>query len=122
MDTTVCESVRMLSLAGADIVCFPIMGDLRASRWSPGPPQLDEDRWKAIMRTRAIDNQLTMVIARNNVTGSSIIDRSGEILAYNDGQEEAIFATLPADDGYRLWNGYVERPRIYLYNARGVRS
>ncbi len=105
MDTTVCESMRMLALGGARIVCFPIMGDLRASRWSPGPPIFNEDRWKAIMRTRAIDNQVCMVVARNNVQGSCIIDRKGDILAWNSGDQEMIFATVPAEDGYRVWNG-----------------
>ena len=65
MDTTVSESARMLGLQGADFLCFPIMGDLRADRWSPGAPVFNEDRWKAIMRTRAMDNQLCMVVARN---------------------------------------------------------
>ena len=121
MDTTVCESARMLALGGADIVCFPIMGDLRADRWSPGSPIYDEGRWKAIMRTRAIDNQVCMAVARNNVKGSCIIDRKGDILAWNEGDREVITATLPAEDGYRLWNGgdfkevtfMLRRPGLY---------
>ena len=121
MDTTVCESARMLALGGADIVCFPIMGDLRADRWSPGSPIYDEGRWKAIMRTRAIDNQVCMVVARNNVKGSCIIDRKGDILAWNEGDREVITATLPTEDGYRLWNGgdfkevtfMLRRPKLY---------
>ncbi len=121
MDTTVCESARMLALGGAGIVCFPIMGDLRADRWSPGPPIYDEGRWKAIMRTRAIDNQVCMVVARNNVKGSCIINRKGDILAWNEGDREVITATLPAEDGYRLWNGgdfkevtfMLRRPDLY---------
>jgi len=121
MDTTVCESARMLALGGADIVCFPIMGDLRADRWSPGPPIYDEGRWKAIMRTRAIDNQVCMVVARNSVKGSCIINRKGDILAWNEGDREIITATLPAEDGYRDWNGgdfkevtfMLRRPELY---------
>lgn len=121
MDTTVCESVRMLALGGADIVCFPIMGDLRADRWSAGSPIYDEGRWRAIMRTRAIDNQVCMVVARNNVKGSCIINRKGDILAWNEGDREVITATLPADDGYRIWNGgdfkevtfMLRRPGLY---------
>ena len=121
MDTTVCESARMLALGGAGIVCFPIMGDLRADRWSPGPPIYDEGRWKAIMRTRAIDNQVCMVVARNNVKGSCIINRKGDILAWNEGDREVITATLPAEDGYRIWNGgdfkevtfMLRRPDLY---------
>ena len=49
MDTTVCESARMYGLQKADFICFPIMGDLRADRWTPGSPVFNEDRWKAIM-------------------------------------------------------------------------
>ncbi len=121
MDTTVCESARMLALGGAEIVCFPIMGDLRADRWSPGSPIYDEGRWKAIMRTRAIDNQVCMVVARNNVKGSCIIDRKGDIWAWNEGDREVITATLPAEDGYRTWTGgdfkevtfMLRRPRLY---------
>jgi predicted amidohydrolase len=114
MDTSVSESARMLGLGGVDIVCFPIMGDMRASRWTPGPPAFDESRWKAIMRTRAIDNQACMAVARNNVQGSCIIDRSGKIMAWNDGTRDMIFATLPAEDGYRLWNGGDFREVIFL--------
>ena len=120
MDTTVCESARMLALGGADIVCFPIMGDLRADRWSPGPPIYDESRWKAIMRTRAIDNQVCMVVARNNVTGSCIIDRKGDILAWNDGDREVITATLPAEDGYRVWNGGDFKEVTFLLRRPGL--
>ena len=114
MDTTVSESARMLGLGGADIICMPIMGDLRADRFSPGAPIFNEGRWKAIMRTRAIDNQLTMVVARNNVQGSCIIDRKGNILAWNEGDQEFTTATLPAEDGYRLWNGGDFREVTYL--------
>jgi predicted amidohydrolase len=123
MDTTVCESARMLALNGAEFICFPIMGDLRADRFSAGPPVYNEDRWKAIMRTRAIDNQLCMVVARNDAQGSCIIDRKGEILAWNEGDREVIEATLPADDGYRVWNGgdfrevTFELRRPHLYGA-----
>ena len=73
------------------------------------------------MRTRAIDNQVCMVIARNNVQGSCIIDRKGDLLAWNEGDREMIFATLPGEDGYRLWNGgdfrevtfLLRRPHLY---------
>jgi len=77
------------------------------------------------MRTRAIDNQVTMVVARNNVKGSCIIDRKGDILAWNEGDRDVITATLPADDGYRTWTGgdfrevtfTLRRPHLYkLYS------
>lgn len=121
MDTTVCESARMLALNGADFICFPVMGDLRADRWSAGGPIFSEDRWKAIMRTRAIDNQVCMVIARNEALGSCIINRKGDILAWNEGDQEVIDATLPANDGFMTWDGgdfrettfMLRRPHIY---------
>jgi len=121
MDTTVCESARMLALNGADFICFPIMGDLRADRFSIGQPIFNESRWKAIMRTRAIDNQVCMVIARNDVQGSCIIDRKGDLLAWNEGDQEFTFATVPMEDGYRVWGGgdfrevtfMLRRPHLY---------
>ena len=121
MDTTVCESARMMALHGAGIICMPIMGDLRASRWTPGPSSFDESSWQAIMRTRAIDNQVCMVVARNAALGSCIINRKGDILAWNDGSQEVITAMLPAEDGFRLWNGgdfrevtfLLRRPQLY---------
>ena len=65
MDSSAAESSRSIGLAGADFLLLPIMGDHRASRWSKGSPLFNEGRWKAIMRTRALDNQLCMVVARN---------------------------------------------------------
>jgi len=128
MDTTVSESARMLGLQGADFICFPIMGDLRADRWTPGTPVFNEDRWKAVMRTRALDNQTCMVVARNDVAGACIIDRKGDILAWNEGDQEIIEATLPAADGYRSWDGgdfreitfLLRRPQLYrAYSDEG---
>ncbi len=121
MDTMLSESSRMLALGGADIICMPIMGDLRADRFSPGQPIFNESRWKAIMRTRALDNQVCMVVARNDVQGSCIIDRKGDILAWNEGDREFLCATLPADDGRRVSDGsdlrevtfLLRRPHLY---------
>ncbi len=114
MDTTVSESARMLGLNGADFICFPIMGDLRADRFSAGTPLFQEDRWKAIMRTRALDNQVGMVVARNEAQGSCIINRKGDILAWNEGDDEVIEATLPPDEGYRVWDGTDFREVTYM--------
>ena len=128
MDTTVCESARMTALSGAEFICFPIMGDLRADRFSPGQPVFNESRWKAIMRTRAIDNQVCMVIARNDVQGSCIIDRKGDILAWNEGYQEFTTATVARDDGYLDWLAgdfreityMLRRPHLYgLYADEG---
>jgi predicted amidohydrolase len=96
------------------------MGDHRADRWSQGPPVFNESRWQAIMRTRALDTQLTFVVARNEGQGSCIVDRKGEFLAYNDGTEEIICATVQTDS-FRTWNGgdfrginwMQRRPHVY---------
>jgi hypothetical protein len=73
------------------------------------------------MRTRAMDNQLAMVVARNCSVASCIIDRSGTVLAYNDGTSDIVAADVQRDDGYRKWNGgcfrevnwQQRRPHIY---------
>ena len=121
MDSSAAEAPRMVGLNGADFLVMPIMGDLRASRFSPGSPLFNESRWLAIMRTRALDNQLCMVVARNNAHGSCIIDRKGEVLAWNEGDCDSIHADVTTADGYRTWHGgcfrgvtWVQRrPHIY---------
>ena len=73
------------------------------------------------MRTRALDGQFTLVAARNEGQGSCIVDRRGDFLAYNDGTQEIITACVPAEDGYRTWNGgdfrginwMQRRPHVY---------
>ncbi len=105
MDSSAAESSRMVGLNGADWLLLPIMGDHRADRWSAGNPIYSESRWLAIMRTRAMDNQLTMVVARNTSHGSCVIDRKGEVLAWNEGDRDHIVAEVVRDDGYRTWNG-----------------
>jgi predicted amidohydrolase len=123
MDSSASESARMIGLHGADFLVLPIMGDHRASLWHPGSPQLDEDRWQCIQRTRALDNQLCMVIARNMGRGSCIIDRSGDVLAYNDGSQDFVVADVEMEDGFRKWNGGCFRQvnwrqrRPHLYSA-----
>lgn len=120
MDSMLSESARMLALNGADFICLPIMGDLRGDRLTPGPPIFNEDRWKAIMRTRALDNQVCLIVARNEGHGSCIINRRGEIVAWNEGDRSIIEATLPPDT-VRYWDGgdvrettfLLRRPRLY---------
>lgn len=121
MDSSATESSRMVGLNGGDWLLLPIMGDHRADRWTPGNPIFSEDRWLAIQRTHAIDNQLTMVIARNTTQGSCVIDRKGDLLAWNEGDQDHIVATVPVADGYRTWNGgcfqdvnwMQRRPHVY---------
>ncbi|MBT7165742.1 MAG: carbon-nitrogen hydrolase family protein, partial [Victivallales bacterium] len=121
MDSSATESSRMVGLNGADFLVLPIMGDHRASVWRRGNPKLDEERWRSIMRVRAMDNQFCMVVARNNCTASCIIDRSGEFLAYNDGTADFVIADVPLGANFRKWNGGCfrqvnwrqRRPHIY---------
>lgn len=105
MDSSAAESSRMVGLNGADFLLLPIMGDHRADRWSPGHPIYNMERWTAIMRVRAMDNQLCMVVARNEAQGSCVIDRKGDVLAWNEGERDFITATVNQNDGYRMWNG-----------------
>ena len=99
MDSSAAESSRMVGLNGADFLLLPIMGDHRA--WHPEDHVWDPERFKAIMRTRAMDNQLCMVVAVNATAGSCIIDRVGQILAWNDGDRDSIQATVTLADGFR---------------------
>ncbi len=121
MDTTLCESARLAALNGAEFICFPIMGDLRADSFRMGRFIFNESRWRAIMRTRAIDNQVCMVVARNNVQGSCIIDPKGDILAWNEGDQDIIQATVALDVGHCVVDGsnlrettfMLRRPHLY---------
>ncbi len=121
MDSSAAESARGVALNGADFLVLPIMGDHRADRWSVGRPYFSESRWQAIMRTHAMDNQLCMVVARNEAHGSCVVDRKGEILAWNEGTVDHIIATVNLDDGYRTFidGGFEEvnwiqrRPHLY---------
>ena len=99
MDSSVTESSRMVGLNGADFLLLPIMGDHRA--WQPGLRIFDPDRFRGIMQTRAMDNQVCMVVAVNRTEGSCIIDRLGNVLAWNHGDKEFILAKINVSDGYR---------------------
>lgn len=123
MDSSAAESARMVGLNGADFLLLPIMGDHRADRWSPGSPIFSEERWKAIMRTHAMDNQVCMAVARNTCQGSCVVDRKGDILAWNEGDRDFITATVDLEDGYLTWNSgcfrsvnWMQR-RPHLYGA-----
>lgn len=121
MDSMVPESARMVGLNGADFLLLPIMGDFRADRWDLGPPVFNEDRWRTIMRAQALDNQFSLVVARNRSIGSCIVSRKGEFLAWNNGDQPFITAAVPREHAYRSWNGscfrdsawQVRRPHLY---------
>jgi len=82
MDSSALESARVPARMGAEILCLPIMGDHRAQRyWDGLDSDFEMDRWLAIQRTRAMDNQLWMVISRNNGNGTGIFAPDGNVLA-----------------------------------------
>lgn len=82
MDSSALESARVPARLGAEILCLPIMGDHRAQRyWTGMDTDFEMDRWLAIQRTRAMDNQLWMVISRNNGNGTGIFGPDGNVLA-----------------------------------------
>ncbi len=99
MDSSAAESSRMIGLNGADFLLLPIMGDHRA--WHPEDHTWDPERFRGIMQTRALDNQLCMVVAVNRAEGSCIIDRTGHVLAWNDGSEPFVTAEVNLVDGFR---------------------
>ena len=119
MDSSAAESSRMIGLNGADFLLLPIMGDHRA--WHPENHVWDPERFKGIMMTRAVDNQLCMVVAVNRAQGSCIIDRTGHVLAWNDGDRPYVSATVNLSDGfrpsnkgcYRSTNWMQRRPHVY---------
>ncbi len=114
MDSSNAEASRMLGLNGAEIMLLPIMGDHRADRFTRGTPVFHEERWKAIMRTRSLDNQFITAVARNEAQGSCVIDAKGEILAWNDGTEDIVSAEVELDPDHRKWNGGSQRDIVWL--------
>jgi predicted amidohydrolase len=121
MDSMAPESARIAALKGADFLLLSIMGDFRADRWDMGPPVFHEDRWRTIMRSQALDNQFSLVVARNRAIGSCIVTPQGEFLAWNNGDQPFITADVPREDTFRSWNGssfrdstwMVRRPQLY---------
>jgi predicted amidohydrolase len=119
MDTSAAESSRLVGLGGADFLLMPIMGDFRAH--DPEDHSFDADRFRGIMQTRAMDNQLCMVVSVNQGEGSCIIDRMGNVLAWNDGEKEMIQAEVLLDDGFHPGNRgcarevtwMLRRPHVY---------
>lgn len=120
MDSSVAESSRMIGLQGADFLILPIMGDLRGNSNINGKWEFDPDKWKAIMRVRAMDQKLCMIVARNRSEGSCIINAKGDMLAWNDGDQDFISAEVQIRDFYKLrgfcqtrLNLYQRRPHLY---------
>ncbi len=104
-DSSLLDSSRVPALKGAEIILLSIMGDHRAVGWRRTPSAWDPDRWKVIMRARAIENHMWMVVARNNSEGSCIVAPSGEILAWNSGGQSVIWADCEISEKLRTYRG-----------------
>lgn len=99
------EVTRVASLLGADLIMIPIEGDSRANRAGIGPSQLDGERWRAILRTRAMDNNCVLAVARNAAEGSCIVNSDGTVLAYNEGSSDFVTAQVVIGEPGRARNG-----------------
>ena len=97
MDSSAAETCRILAQRGAEVMLMPIMGDFRATRWVHGAGEFDTERWKLVQRTHAFDNHLYVVACRNANFGSAITAPWGEIIAYNDGDRDLIWADVELD-------------------------
>ena len=104
MDSSVAESARVPAMQGAEILCMPIMGDQRAvTGWTGGPSDFDIDRWRAIQSVRAMDNQLHMVVSRNNGLGTCIVSPTGEVLDMLQGRRRIAYADVDLSARPRTW-------------------
>ena len=97
MDSSAAETCRILAQRGAEIMLMPIMGDFRATRWVHGASEFDTERWRLVQRAHAFDNHLYVVACRNANFGSAITAPWGEIIAYNDGDRDLIWADVELD-------------------------
>jgi len=121
MDSAAAETFRVLAQGGAEVVLMPIMGDFRATPWRKGAQDLHEGRWRLIQGAHAHDNYLYVAVARNVGAGSAITAPWGEVVAYNPGDQDVIWADVDVDDHRDhplgtsipavLWA--MRRPRVY---------
>ena len=127
MDSSAAEAARLTARAGAEILLLPIMGDLRSDGFVLKKPEFDMDRWQAIHRSRAMDNYVFLVAARNMVAGSGIFHPDGSILAISDGTQDILWADVDLSDLRRAWTGatfrdvlwYQRREELYrIHEAR----
>ncbi len=120
-DSSILDSSRVPAMRGAEIMLLSIMGDHRAVQWEWAPGTYSPDRWKVIMRARAIENHMWVVVARNNREGSCIVSPSGDILAWNDGRQRIIVADCDISEELRTFRGSTfrdstwaeRRPNLY---------
>ncbi|HUS81215.1 MAG TPA: carbon-nitrogen hydrolase family protein [Armatimonadota bacterium] len=104
-DSSILDASRVPAVRGAEIMLLSIMGDHRAVDWRRTPSWWSSDRWRVIMRARAIENHMWVVVARNNSEGSCIVAPSGDILAWNGGGQRVIWADCNLGERLRTWRG-----------------
>jgi len=121
-DSSIPESARCLAARGAQVLLMPIMGDHRAVEWGgrEGRQRFCPDRWLVIQRARAMDNHLYMVVCRNNREGSCIIAPNGDVLAYNDGDRNAITAHIDPHKQWRTGRGGSFRDSVWAERRPGL--
>ncbi len=103
MDSSALESARVPARLGAEILCLPIMGDHRAQRyWHGLDSDFDMERWLAIQRTRAMDNQIWLVISRNNGPGTGVFAPDGSVLALAS-DKRLVYADVDLNELPRTW-------------------
>ncbi len=120
-DSSILDSTREPALRGMEVMLLSIMGDHRAVEWQWAPGSFSPDRWKVIMRARAIENHIWVVVARNRGEASCIVSPSGDILAWNDGRQRIIVADCDISERLRTFRGSTfddstwaeRRPNLY---------
>lgn len=110
MDSSQEESARCVARLGAEICLLPIMGDYRATaHWRPVPHNFDIMRWMMIHQMRAMDNQMYMVVSRNNGVGSGIFAPDGTTLVMDGGGQPIVHADVDLNQRQRVAMTFKEK-------------
>jgi hypothetical protein len=75
-----------------------------------------EDRWRTLIRAQALDNQFSVVVARNRSIGSCMVTRQGEFLAWKEEATRGL--ALPLADIPRLEQNRWYRLRFIVAGRR----
>ncbi|MCU1509468.1 MAG: ramA 4 [Glaciihabitans sp.] len=124
MDSSSPESARLVAAAGAEILLLPIENDFRATAWRATPEEsapFSLPRWSVIQQSRALDNHMYVVAARNAGVGSGIFGPDGTVLAMDYGDSPLVTADVdlhdlrrhPTGPPYRDVIWYQRRPEVY---------
>jgi predicted amidohydrolase len=107
------EVARILSLAGAEVILFPNMGDGRE----------EGGLWESVVRTRAVDNQVHVAAAVNSGR-SCIVSPRGELLSAADAEPGAVVSarceigsSLRDYSGRPIGRRYHQLRRVDTYEA-----